>query len=222
VELGTPTVSTHKTVTAVTSTDSAAFFLPGLIHQFGNLLLTVQGNALHVQPDEIPAMQEAVLGSVKRGSASLQAMRLLLGEVSQAPESAQGLLENLVELGRVPCRERGLTLDLAELPTAGFWLPVSPFLPLCAEALHRLVMALPVGSEGALRLVGSFTPERRFLVRLSFEAAPGSLPFAISTDTALESIVSRADEYHGNVQASRSADTISLSFEAAAGGASIG
>lgn len=81
------------------------------MHQWGNLLLAVQGHTLHVEPDGISRMQDAVQGVVKRGGDSLQIVRALLGDRLNMPRPAAPLLAQIIELGRVPARERGLVLE---------------------------------------------------------------------------------------------------------------
>ena len=52
---------------AVTTDDSASFLLPGLVHQFGNILLTVQGNLMHLDGADLERVQADVLSAAKRG-----------------------------------------------------------------------------------------------------------------------------------------------------------
>lgn len=165
---------------ALLPSESASFFLPGLVHQFGNLLLTVQGHVLHLEAADIPRMQEAVLGAVQRGSASLQVVRALLGERTGAPGLAFDLLAQLAELGRVPSRERGLGLELQGDPTAEFWVPAEAFVVVCAEAVRQWVWSVPVGSSGTAVLRAAVEHDGRFVVRLGFELEQGSLPFPLA------------------------------------------
>ena len=62
------------------SSDNAAFFLPGLVHQFGNLLLTIQGQALTLDPAGFDRGRSAILAAVQRGADGLQVLRVLLGD----------------------------------------------------------------------------------------------------------------------------------------------
>lgn len=177
------------------SPDTASFFLPGLVHQFGNLLLTVQGHVLHLDEPGIQRMQEAVMGVVQRGSASLQVMRALLGEQTGAAGSAGDLIEQLVELGRVPSRERGITLELAETDEAAepVWVAAEPFVLACAETLRRWMRSMPIGTSGKTTVTFRPAPAGGALVTLAFELAAGSLPFPM----ALQEL---ADEIAGELQ----------------------
>ena len=83
----------------MTKNDCAAFFLPGLIHQFGNILLTVQGNLMHLDVEDLERTQVDVLGAAKRGSGSLKVMRCLVNAGSSDPASGSDLLRQVVELG---------------------------------------------------------------------------------------------------------------------------
>ena len=71
--------------------ECAGFFLPGLAHQLGNLLLTVQGNALHLQPEDAERARESLLDAVNRGGVSLSVLRAWTGETYSAPQSARAL-----------------------------------------------------------------------------------------------------------------------------------
>ena len=75
---------------AVTTDDSASFLLPGLVHQFGNILLTVQGNLMHLDGADLERVQADVLSAAKRGGGSLQVMRCLLNAGSSEPTIAWG------------------------------------------------------------------------------------------------------------------------------------
>lgn len=168
---------------------TASFFLPGLIHQFGNLLLTVQGHVLHLQPDGIKRMQDAVLGVVQRGGASLQVVRALLGEQTGATGAAGDLVTQVVELGRVPARECGMSLELRGEPLAHeVWVPAEPFVLACAEALRRWVHGIPTGSCGVITVQLSSVSAGQVVVHYGFEAKVGSLPFPIAADEVLHDI----------------------------------
>jgi len=182
------------------------------VHQFGNLLLTVQGHVLHLQPDDIPRMQEVVLGAVQRGSASLQVVRVLLGERTGAPGHAFDLLAQLAELGRVPTRERGLGLELHTGDRSEFWVAAEPFVLLCSEAIHRWVRSVPVGSAGTARLRAGVSVEGRFEVRLGFELDQGSLPFPLAIEEVQGALEPSRQACPSDVRIFSDADGIGLSF----------
>ena len=171
------------------SPDTASFFLPGLVHQFGNLLLTVQGHVLHLDEPGIQRMQEAVMGVVQRGSASLQVARALLGEQTGAAGSAADLISQIVELGRVPARERGVTLQLSTPEdTAPVWVASEPFILVCAETLCRWLRSMPSGSTGEATIGFRPAVPGGAIVKLAFEPAAGSLPFPMAFEAMVGEI----------------------------------
>lgn len=164
--------------------DTLAFFAAGLVHQFGNLLLTIQGHALNLAPaaDSASRSREAILGASERGAATLRFLRQLLGEPAAVPEDAFALAEHLVELARVPVREARQLLEWHPRDGAKRCLvEVSDFVPIVALTLRTLVEAIPHGVQGSidLRVVPT---ARTAQVRLQFLPAPGSLPFPIGLD----------------------------------------
>lgn len=166
----------------VFSSDLSAFFLPGLVHQFGNILLTVQGNVAHARPDNLDEMQAAVTGAVHRGSASLDILRALLGDESDQAASAQTLLDELAELARIPLRERGLTLKVAQAEEGPVWVYGATFVAVCAHALQSWVTTLPATSEGLVHVRTKTAADGRHAVSFSFEPAPGNLPFPLMAE----------------------------------------
>lgn len=184
------------------SSDTAAFFLPGLVHQFGNLLLTVQGHVLHLDDQDVKRMQDAVLGVVQRGSASLQVARALLGEHSGATGLGVELVQQLVDLGRVPARERGVSLELQGEDTAEpIWVASEPFVMAFGEALRRWIQAVPSGSTGTATVAYEGDGAGGAVVRLGFVAASGSLPFPLASDEVVRSMADQFDGYGGAAQA---------------------
>jgi len=176
------------------TSETAAFLLPGLIHQFGNLLLTVQGNALQLPGADEERRREAILGAVARGTGSLQVMRQLLGEHTANSAPARDLLQQLAELGRVPVRERGFALELRGAPgQVEAWVLADAFVGALCEALRRWVDAIPPGASGVvtLQLEGSATGGCDVL--LGLELSPGSLPFPLAAAELAESLASADD-----------------------------
>ena len=194
------------------SNDLSAFFLPGLVHQFGNLLLTVQGNVLHVQPDGIDAMRESVLGAVKRGSASLDIVRALLGDESKDVGLAASLLDELSELARVPLRERGLTLAVEQSDADHAWVYSSTFVTVCAHALRSWVMALPAASDGAVLMRTNRASDGRFAVQLSFQPTPGSLPFPLIPTKVAAVLAELTREAGASVEVKATDDDLEVRF----------
>ncbi|MCK5940836.1 MAG: hypothetical protein KAI24_02605 [Planctomycetes bacterium] len=194
------------------ASDLAAFFLPGLVHQFGNLLLTVQGHVLHVEPDGIPRMRDAVLGAVQRGSASLHVARVLLGERIGAPGDAADLTENLIELGRIPARERGVGLEVRGALPGGFWVDAETFVTVGADAIRRLVLSVPPGSSGVVVVTASDAGDGRLTLRVTFEPGAGSLPFPLAFGDVRDGLQARLRTADGDARITTDEHGVGLSF----------
>lgn len=182
--------------------DTASFFLPGIIHQFGNLLLTVQGQALHVEPEGVARMQKSILTAVQRGSASLQVVRAMMGEQTGATGSAYDLLAQIAELGRVPARECGLSLELRGAEPATIqWVASESFVLTVAEALRRWIGAVRTGSSGAVTAAMRVADGGEVAVLLGYEPGVGSLPFPMPSDSVAKAVSSYAQAAGGCVRA---------------------
>jgi hypothetical protein len=159
------------------SHELAAFFLPGLVHQLANQLLTVQGQALALAD---AASGAQILAAVGRGADTIRIVRHLLAEPDDEVGAAPELLERLVELARVPVRERGLQLAV-EPPSGTVSVAAGAFVRAVARALTALCQELPGGASGSLSL-RSAVDAGTAVVELRFAAATGSLPFPLATD----------------------------------------
>lgn len=168
----------HDPSTLTQDPVTAAFFLPGLLHQFGNLLLTVQGQVLHVADTDLQGAQQAVGAATQRGAATLQVMRALLGERSGTPGEARVLLAALGELARLPARDRGLSVELRIPDDAAAWLCADTFVAATAAALRAWLEAVPVGASGQVP-IELYVRGSAVIVSLHFEPGTGSLPFPI-------------------------------------------
>lgn len=215
----------HNLTPLQPSTQTASFFLPGLVHQFGNLLLTMQGHVLHVEPEGIKRMQDAVRGAVSRGGASLQVVRVLLGEQTNTMGSAHELVMQVVELGRVPGRECGVSLEFrGDEPAATIWVHAGPFVFAIAETLRHWISAVRTGSSG-IRANGTVTVTLRndndgmVRVRLGYEPAAGSLPFPMPAQAVAKAVSDHSHAAGGSAKAvpatgSGTSAAIELSFAA--------
>ncbi len=158
-----------------------AFLAPGLVHQFGNLLLTIQGHAL--QLDRPPAAglgraQQAILQASDRGGVSLRILRILLGEPGELQAPAAQLLEMFGELARVPVREAGHRLDLLGDSAAGYQITANEFFPNVTAAVLEVLAAVPHGVRGRLHIElagarGCVDADIRFVTEA------GNLPFPL-------------------------------------------
>jgi hypothetical protein len=165
--------------------DTIAFFAPGLVHQFGNLLLTIQGHALNLgaAEDQLERSRDAILGASDRGVVTLRLLRHLLGEPTSAPVDAFALGEQLAELARVPVREAHQLLEWQRPKAAPSrcLVEVGDFVPLVAETLRSLVSQVPHGVQGTISVaLAPAASDVHVLIRFRPEA--GSLPFPLALD----------------------------------------
>lgn len=161
--------------------ETLAFLAPGLLHQFGNVLFTIQGNAQSVGLGADNARERtAILGATERGGNALRVLRCLLGDGSQSPAPAGLLLGQLVELLRVPVREAQFTLEMRHSARQTPVL-VDPldFAKILVEAVRCLVGVLPTGLRGTVVLDLCDLAERHATVRVMFQPQAGGLPFPL-------------------------------------------
>lgn len=166
-----------------------AFLAPGLVHQFGNLLLTIQGHSLHLAPEAgaVSRAKTVILNACDRGAGSLRILRHLLG--GSAPEQAHShdALALLVELLRIPVREAGHTLDDVTADDGdGQLVSLDAFVPLTVALVRILVGGVPHGVRGEVRL--ALAPGAALALVATFRPAAGSLPFPLATEAALRQL----------------------------------
>jgi hypothetical protein len=171
--------------------DDFAFLVPGVLHQFGNLFLTIDGNALVLETEHAARAKAAIHGACERGGGALRLLRTLLGEGAGERADARVALRHLVELARVPVREAGhgfepepvdertaATLAAAALPTV----ELATFVPVAVRALRELLAAVPTGVTGVV--TAGIAADRGGMLVLRFRAPAGTLPFPLPTDAA--------------------------------------
>ncbi len=175
--------------------ETLVFVLPGLLHQFGNLLLLIQGTAQTVTPATLVSAQKAVLGATTRGSNSLHLLRYLLGDPVAPAGDPHELLEQLAELVRVPMRENNQLLEL-RLPRerSPGSVDAGHFVVLVVEALRNLVDIVPPGVRGMVLLELSRSGAATTQVRLRFEPSAGELPFPLAAGEVQRALSQRAAE----------------------------
>lgn len=165
---------------------------PGLVHQFGNLFLTVQGFGLALSPATADQARPALLAASERGAGSLRLLRLLLGESEGGIVALGPVAEQLAELLRVPVREAGHGFELqVAAGSGGRRVPAAAWVPPLVTAVWALVRAVPDGVRGRMR--ADFAADgREATARLSFHADSGSLPFPLATVAAAEQVAAAA------------------------------
>lgn len=186
-----------------------AFLAPGLVHQFGNLLLTIQGHAL--PGGAAPGTgANAVLHACARGSASLRLFRHLLGGESAAdPADAADAVERLAELLRIPVRERGHGVEVLPVEGARFAVDLAVVVPLVVAGVRALLGVVPANSAGTLGIgVRRDGTGEAILVR--FRAAPGGLPFPLPADEAARAVRGAAPRLPGGHAVVATADGLAI------------
>ncbi len=164
-----------------TNPETLSFLVPGLLHQFGNAFLSIQGAAFLIAEGSAQRSREAVSSAVQRGAAGLDLMRFLAGESAPAAANGVAVLERLVEVIRVPLREAHHRLTVRVAASAGSaMVDPSHLVVLTADAVVRLVRGLQPGVHGTV-VIEAETPNGTDLgVHVHFESAPGTLPFPIA------------------------------------------
>jgi hypothetical protein len=158
-----------------------AFLAPGLLHQLGNLLFSIQGNAQVLDAaGDVPRCRTAILQATERGAATLSLLRSILGDPEGLPGSADTLLAQIAELSRVAVRESRHALELRPGPPQPK-VEAAPFVTLVLEGLRTLVALLPGGSRGTL-VLRPVAAGADAGVWLGFEPVPGELPFPLPVD----------------------------------------
>ena len=166
------------------------FLSPGLIHQFGNLLLTIQGQALTLAPDSLARGKAAILTACDRGGSSLRVVRHLLGDSVPDRAPLGQTLGWLAELLRIPVREAGHSLACSDdILRLGQAVELGRFVPMAVALVRTLVHSVPTGVRGRLD-VHAANPSPLLLVTFVPEA--GGLPFPLAAAAALPGLQSLA------------------------------
>jgi hypothetical protein len=171
--------------------ETLAFVMPGLLHQLGNLMLTIHGQALILAPEQLETARRAILGATVRGSGSVHLLRYLLGDPAAPAADPTELLAQIAELVRVPLREADLALELRLPEAAPGPVQAGHFVVLVVEALRKLVAVLPRGGRGqvVLELLGGGP---KAVVRLRFEPGAGDLPFPLAASEVQDALTAQA------------------------------
>lgn len=167
-----------------------AFLAPGFLHLFGNLVFTIQGNALALpefeQASSVARERQAILLASQRASQGLRLWRWLLGDPVTAMEPAVELLAGLGEILRVPLREARQALQIDGLERAsGQRVEAATFVLSVCSAVQTLLRELPDGIEGTLVLTLEEPAQAGLAVRLQFLPPAGTLPFPIPAQALL-------------------------------------
>lgn len=176
--------------------DLVAFLTPGLVHQFGNLLFTIQGHALTLDPDTLNRAKAATLTACERGAMTLRIVRHLLGDGALAHCDAGDAAQALAELLRTPVREEGHAFVLHP-PMAGLGpVELGSFVGLVTAAVRELLRILPTGVPGSVELSLVHRPGA-VVVMVAFRGPAGRLPFPLASGEAAAKVAAMATS-HGH------------------------
>jgi hypothetical protein len=192
-----------------------AFLTPGLVHQFGNLLFTIQGHALHGAPIELARARTAIGGACERGGASLRLVRHLLGGGPPERGAAAPAVVQLGELLRIPVRDSGHVLEIDETHAdAAVQVDLAWFSALVVGAVRSLLHAAPAGMRGVLTLAVRREPAR---LQLALRQGAGDLPFPLAIDDTARQVTAHAARLGSAVVLRRRTDGIEILLPEAAG-----
>jgi hypothetical protein len=160
--------------------DTFCFVAPGLLHRFGNLLLSIQGHAHLVRGGDIERERAAILDAAVHGAETLALARMMLGEREPAPMPVGRVLDHLVEILRIPVRSRGRALRLLDVPADPPWIVDAGDVAVAAsEAVRAVALGIPSAQPGSITIRAIADPPDAVLVAVQFEGEPGSLPFPL-------------------------------------------
>lgn len=168
-----------------------ALLAPGIVHQLGNALFTIQGHAQLFAGDT--RERDAILRATQRGADAVRLMGCLLGESAPTPTSADWLLTQIVELVRIGLRERGRQVQLlaGEGPCL-VTVDLQGATQLLLLSLQQFLHALPEVSAGTVTLQRHGTGVGGLCVRIGFAPKEGQLPFPIVGAELLAAVAAAA------------------------------
>lgn len=203
---------------AGTNPETLAFLAPGLLHTFGNLWLSIDGQASLLDgaaAEDCERARTAILGATREGRACLDVMRFLAGEPASHPRAVGRVLHDVLAVARVPLRERQQTIDLRPLDAvAEVMVDPADVVVMTTETIRWLADSLPGGSPGTLVVETSFAVDGAIQVDVSVAAAPGTLPFPVAT-AALAALGAMASTCRGTVDCAPCRAGLSLRFREA-------
>ncbi|MBL9078975.1 MAG: hypothetical protein JNL08_15835 [Planctomycetes bacterium] len=163
--------------------DALAFLTPGLLHQLGNQLFAIQGQAQLLPPDQA-AVRDRLLDTVARGADVLRVVRAMLGDAAPVRLRLAEALAPLLDLLRIAARERGHRLAWsADDTAAAATVDAHDVVAAVARAALALFDVVPPGVTGSL--AGRAVRDGSALaVELRFVPAAGALPFPLATAEA--------------------------------------
>ncbi len=179
-----------------------SFLAPGVLHQLGNVLFTIQGNALLI--GESSREHDAITRAAARGVATVRMLQAVVGSAAVTNEiDVTDLLQQIKELVQVGLREAGRTLDLRLPPSVAPTLVDANSASLAVLlGLYHFVSALPAGMPGAVSLELVLPAAECPHVRLGFRPQQGQLPFPLAAAELLGALRSPRSGFPGTSVAS--------------------
>lgn len=160
---------------------------PGLAHQLGNALFTLQGRArllAMAEPGRLADDSRAIQEGVERAGASMHLLRWLIEDGRAQAVPVAHVLHLYADAARVPLRDHGAALELEGLAEAA---PASvdpgSICRLLTAALREFGAAAG-GSHGTVRIALKVDGEVR--LGLDYVPAAGAPPFPRDADGLLE------------------------------------
>jgi hypothetical protein len=176
-----------RTVVKNEPSESAAFLASGLIHQFGNLLFTIQGHTSVLDVATLPRSRTAIQTACDRGTASLRLFRHLLGEPGSSWLPIETAANLMLELLRVPVREAGHSLEAKVVGQESSQVDLASFVPLMVATVRALIASVPTGVAGTLALAVQADGGRAQLTA-TFRPPADSLPFPLGIEAAADEV----------------------------------
>ncbi len=192
--------------------DSLAFLAPGLVHQLGNHLFALQGQA-QLLPEAHAELRQSMLAAVARSGEVVRLLRAIVGDPAPPRLPPEQALAPLLEVARVALRERGHQLVWHGAHSGGSdQADAATVVVATAQALTALVAALPDGLTGTFTVECDTSPAATIL-RVRFTARAGALPFPLGLDGIDARLAAAAaGAARGQVTWRGRADGIELSF----------
>ena len=172
--------------------ETLAFVLPGLVHEFGNVLQTLQGRMLTVE--NLGDANLAMVHALARGGSNLEILRCLLGDPANPAEDPVALLGQIGEIVRVPMRQAQQLFELRGPSGGRAFVDSADFAILVVETLHQLVAAVPRGVRGTVTLELAGASAGATIVEVRFSATAGDLPFPLPLAELQQTLRLRAQQ----------------------------
>lgn len=144
---------------------------PGVVHQLGNVLFTLQGRAQLQPPGNT---RDQMLDAVRRAQEAAQVLRWAIGDGIEAPVAAGTAVARIVDAMRTAYRERGITLHCTHASGDATVDPIG-----LTRLLGATCQALTAGMPGGTVAIQCREDQGTIWIGFAIQTAPGSLPFPI-------------------------------------------